>query len=574
MYKDVMNRNKNRLFKACLFLAIALPLFAQTAYVRTTTNTNPWVDSGAHGAAAWAATDKYIEVFPDTQYQTMLGFGGCFQERMWDALNYCSVAGRDSVIRALFDTSGCNFNWGRVPVGCCDFDNNSAPLSLNDSSGDYQMKYFSLARDSLKRIPLIKLAQAYQPSMRFWASPWSPPAWMKSNNSFLGGNMKSDSATLAAYALYLEKFVKGYQARGITIESITCQNQPDQAVDPYPECGWSNALEKTFYKSYLIPRFKQDSVNAGVLLGVYISNSYADWITYFMQDSAIANFVNFTSHAFESNSWGPQAYVDYSTIPFMQTESNWKGGPDWATGVSQFNDLAKFTSTGRASVFTEWNMVNNQTSKSCWDWAQCIMINIDTTNGKIAYNPYFYAAKHFGHYVKVHAKAIKFTNNGLTKLTSAAFCNPDGDIILNVGNADSCATSVTTKIGNRMVVVTMPANSFNTLRIVGANAVREMGPQTRSAPTLGAARIRNSMLYFTVPASLDAREMILTLTDLQGRAIWTGRIGADQIHGRQQVVAIRSPCGGLHPGTYILNVKIKNKASTVTMVERKVSAVN
>jgi glucosylceramidase len=574
MDKDVMNQNKNRLFKLCLFLLVALPVFAQTAYVRTTTNTDPWVDSGAHAAAVWAKTANYIEVFPDTQYQTMLGFGGCFQERMWDALRYCSAAGRDSVIEALFDTSGCNFNWGRVPIGCCDFDNNSAPLSLDDSCGDYQMKYFSLSRDSLKRIPLIKMAQAYQPNMRFWACPWSPPAWMKSNNSFLGGNMKSDSATLAAYALYLEKFVKGYQACGINIESITCQNQPDQAVDSYPECGWSNALEKTFYKNHMIPRFKQDGVGARILLGVYISNSYSNWITYFMQDSAIANFVNFTSHAFESNTWGAQAYADYPTIPFMQTESNWKGDPDWATGVSQFNDLAKFTSTGRASVFTEWNMVNNQTSKSCWGWAQCIMINIDTTNGKVTYNPYFYAAKHFGHYVKVHAKAIKFIVNGLTKLTGAAFRNPDGDIILNVGNANSCATSVITKIGNRMVEVTMPANSFNTLRIVGPTAVREMGLQTRSAPTLGAARIRGSILHFTVPASLGAQEINLTLTDLQGRIIWTGRIGGAKIRGEQQAVAIRSSHGGLHSGTYILNVKIKNEASAVTMLEQKVSAVN
>ncbi len=166
----------------------------------------------------------------------------------------------------------------------------------------------------------------------------------------------------------------------------------------------------------------------------------------------------------------------------------------------------------------------------------------------------------------------------MTKLTSAAFRNPNGDIILNVGNANSSATSVTTKIGSRMVVVTMPANLFNTLRIVGTNAVREMGLQTRSAPASGTARIRGSirgsMLYFTVPASLGAQELNLTLTDLQGRVIWAGHIGTAAIHGERQAFAIRFSHGGLHSGTYILKVKTKNKASAVTTVERKVSVVN
>ena len=77
----------------------------------------PWVDSGAKAGSAWATTTNYIEVFPDTQYQTILGFGGTFQEKWWDAMNHLSAAGKDSVIRAFFDTSGCNCNWGRIPIG-------------------------------------------------------------------------------------------------------------------------------------------------------------------------------------------------------------------------------------------------------------------------------------------------------------------------------------------------------------------------------------------------------------------------------------------------------------------------
>ena len=133
---------------------------------------------------------------------------------MWDALSHCSAAGRDSVIRALFDTSGCNFTICRMPIGSCDFSDPVAPYSLDDSADDYDMTAFSLHRDSTKLIPLIRMAQAYKPNLRFWASPWSPPAWMKNNNYYCNvtpGNattaaqnsIKSDATTLTAYALYL-----------------------------------------------------------------------------------------------------------------------------------------------------------------------------------------------------------------------------------------------------------------------------------------------------------------------------------------------------------------------------------
>ncbi len=200
-----MKLQKGYLFVTCLLQFIAVPLFAQIAYVRTTIQATaapyctPWIDSGAKAGTAWATTANYIEILPDTQYQEIFGFGATFYELAWAAMNHLSTAGKDSVMRALFDTSGCNFNWGRIPVGCCDYDFGVAPYSCDDNSGDTLMTNFSLARDSLRRIPFIKAAQAIraqegQPSMRFFASPWSPPGWMKSSDSWHGGTYKEPRA--------------------------------------------------------------------------------------------------------------------------------------------------------------------------------------------------------------------------------------------------------------------------------------------------------------------------------------------------------------------------------------------
>jgi len=134
------------------------------------------------------------------------------------------------------------------------------PISLDDNAGDYAMTNFSLHRDSTKRIPLIQMAQAVNPNLKLWGCPWSPPSWMHDNNQYSSGNMKKDAQTQTAYALYLSKFVKGYRAAGINMEAICCQNEPTIVDGGYPKCGWSDSLELSFYKNYMIPRFTQDSL--------------------------------------------------------------------------------------------------------------------------------------------------------------------------------------------------------------------------------------------------------------------------------------------------------------------------
>jgi glucosylceramidase len=570
-----MKLRKRDLAVSCLLLVFAAPLFAQTAYVRTTTNANPWVDSGAKAGTAWATTTNYIQIFPDTQYQTILGFGGTFQEKMYDALSHCTAAGRDSVIRQMFDTSGANISWGRIPIGLCDFDDNAAPYSLDDNSGDYTMTNFSMHRDSTKRIPLIKWAQAYQPNMRFFGSPWSPPGWMKTSGSYTQGNMKTDAATLTAYALYLEKAVQGFKAAGINIESITCNNEPNECGSNYPQCCWANSDELNFYKNYLIPKFTNDNISTRIILGVYCCGTQADWITYFMNDATVKPFVNLTSHSFQDWTWGASCVASYPTVPFIETESDYNGtSAAWSTGNKQFNDLAGFLTTGRASVFTEWDCVNDQTSTGGFGWTQDVMININSTTGAVTYNPYFYACKHFGHFVKPNAKAIKFTVNGITNLTSAAFLNPNGDLILVMNSAATAATPLTVKVGNEMYKATLPATSFTTIRIVSATAVQGMQLHGSAMPALSNVRIRNSALYFSLSAAVNAREADFTLTDLQGRTVWTGRRAGSALQGEDQAVAIRTGHGNLRSGAYLLAARIRNGAGAVMMVEKKLVVVN
>ena len=558
---------------------------AQTASFRMTTNAARWVDSGVRAGTAWVAPANYFTVDTNTRYQTFQGFGGCFCEMGWSFIQTLTTqAAKDSVNRALFDTSGCNLCVMRMPVGANDF--GLSWYSYDETSGDNSMTNFSIAHDSNNVIPWIRAAQKYQKNMRFWASPWSPPTWMKNNNNYYdatnGSNpstnsMKTDATTFTAYALYLSKYVQAYKAAGINIELITCQNEPDQIAHNYPTCGWAIADEVTFYHTYMIPRFNTDNLTTRILLGVYCCHSWAQGIAPFMSDATVKPFVGATSHSYESTGIGAQTWTTYPTIPFYQTEADWGNGGahDWNQGVTQFNHIHDFIQGDRAAVYDEWGLVLDQNYATHWGFAQSGPININTSTHVIDYQPHFWALKHYAHYIQVGAKAINITVTGASPGNNTAFLNPNGDVVFVCSNTSAAAFPATVRVGNTMYKATFPATSFNTLLIKNTpTAVRGMQWQKNAMPVLSNVMIRNSTLYFSLSGAVNIREADLTLTDLQGRTVWTGRRAGSALQGDQQAFTIRPVHGSLHSGTYLLAARIKNGAGAVTTVEKKAAAVN
>jgi glucosylceramidase len=577
-----MNLSWNRFLASCLFLLVAVPLFAQNAYLRSSTNASRWADGGTIAGTAWATTTNNITIDTSTsgRCQPIIAWGGTIQEKHWQAISVLSTAGKDSVNRALFDTSGCNIGFLRVPIGCCDFDLNENPISLNDNSGDTSMTRFSMHRDSTRKIPLIKMAQDIHPGLRFWGCPWSPPSWMHDNGQYSSGNFITTPSIQRAYALYLEKFVLGYRTAGINIEMLCNQNEPTITSGGYPKCGWTPAMYIDFYKNYMIPLFTRDNISTRIILGVFCCETYDKWITGIMNDATVRSWVVVTSHSYQNPDWGPLSRAAYPNIPFFESEAPFgpypgDGVQDWGRGTDEFRNVADFM-LDSTSVYTMWNMVNDQTGASGWGWQQNLMIQVNNSTRAVVYNPHFYAYKHYGYYVKPGAYAIRRTVNGTAPDRAVAFRNPNGDVILVIGNSGAATFALTVRVGNEMWKATLPAASFNTLRIATGNgsAVKEKKVENAALPVLSNARISNSMLYFTVPASTGAQEMNVTLTDLQGRIVWTGQCSGAAMHSGQQSFSIRPKQGGLRSGTYLLNVRIKNSAGAITTVENSVAAVN
>ena len=155
---------------------------------------------------------------------------------------------------------------------------------LNENAGDYEMTKFSIDRDKQKLIPYIKAAQGVKSDIRFWASPWSPPTWMKtapfnpntgkSNSNFDGGVMKSDEATMKAFALYLVKFVQAYKEQGINVEIVSPQNEPNYEQN-YPTCHWDTSTFVTFVGKYFGPAITSANLGIKIMDGT-LSNPSGD----------------------------------------------------------------------------------------------------------------------------------------------------------------------------------------------------------------------------------------------------------------------------------------------------------
>lgn len=202
--------------------------------------------------------DVILRVHPTREYQEIRGFGGAITQAsgtVWKKLKTERL--RQSVIEAFFGESGIGASIARVPINSCDFAESS--YSLDDVDGDVQLEHFdeSLPNDEEHLLPMTRAALAVNPRLELLASPWSPPAWMKSNGDMNGNGeprgLRADAA--AAWATYISRWLSAFQKHGAAVSLLTVQNEP-QAPSPWEACYYDAAQESQFVASHLGPALK------------------------------------------------------------------------------------------------------------------------------------------------------------------------------------------------------------------------------------------------------------------------------------------------------------------------------
>ena len=429
--------------------------------------TGTWTESAA------SAT---VTVNDATTYQTWDGFGGAFNELGWTYLT--SKAMQDQAVQLLYGQDGARFNWGRIPIGANDYAVDR--YTLNESANDTAMANFSIARDMQRLIPYIKAAQAVKADIRFWASPWTPPTWMKSApyktpgnpvNAFDGGGMRNEDAMLKALATYFVKFVAAYAQQGIKVEYVAPQNEPGFTQN-YPSSSWSPEAFTSFIGKYLGPALAVANPTAQIMLGT-MSNAAAD------RDLAVANAVlaDATAKSYSKAigvQWGMSDAAQITNlksrgpgIPIWLTEHRCGGTQgldvpaapnDIAYGKSSWNNIRDAINSG-VTAYNAWNMVLDKGGRGIDNtriWAQNALLIADS--GTVNATPAYYVFRHVSQYVVPGAKRIDATGGD-----AVAFKNPDGSLVVALYNSGSASDAYVVDIGGKRLQFTMPGAGWATI---------------------------------------------------------------------------------------------------------------
>ncbi len=397
--------------------------------------------------------------------QVIDGWGGCFNERGWKAMETLPPAERDAVMRSLFDAhTGLRLNLCRTPIGASDY--GTTLYSLDETPEDYAMAHFSIDRDEERLIPYIKAALAIRPDLTLWAVPWSPPSWMKDNASLIGGHIKDDARTFDALALYFARYVQAYRTAGIKIGMVMPQNEPVTA-SRYTSCQWTGEQLARFIGHHLGPTFTREKVDAKIFLGTINDSArggYAFWVAPSLLDPQARRYVAGLACQWSGDTTMRETHFLHPDLKLMQSEAECgkTNSNDWAFGQTQFELARKWFEAGASSNLV-WNLVLDETGRSTADWAQCSPVVVDSKTGHVTYTPYYYCYKHFSAFVEPGAHVVA-TESGWGD--RVAFVNPDGGVVVVLANSANVEHAVTLNIDGRSTSpVSLPAHSFNTFTL-------------------------------------------------------------------------------------------------------------
>ncbi len=478
--------------KLLLITLTAITACSQPKFeITTTTESNPWsVTSIESNVSNSDATDIIIES-TDT-LQEIDGFGACFNELGWTSLQRLSTEDRDGIFKELFEPGfGANFTICRMPVAANDFARDW--YSYNESEGDFEMNNFSIANDRETLIPFIKSAQKYNPKLKLWASPWSPPQWMKYNKHYAAksvlGNSEFQSEEwgmdlrginnglpperegkegtdmfiqepeyFKAYALYFSKFIEAYRKEGIEIFMVMPQNEFNSA-QVFPSCTWTAGGLSTFVGKYLGPEMKKQDVD--VMFGT-VERATEELVDTVLNNELSKKYITGVGFQWAGKGAIPGIHKRYPDLKLFQTEQECGNSKnDWKNCVYSW-DLMKHYLKNGANAYMYWNTSLDEGGISTWGWKQNSLVSVDTTNNTFKYNHEYYLLKHVSHYVQSGAKLLKTSG---TFNNSLAFVNPDSSIILVLRNEETEDQHINISIDEKSYSFFLKADSFVSIKI-------------------------------------------------------------------------------------------------------------
>ncbi|MDB5142627.1 MAG: O-glycosyl hydrolase [Mucilaginibacter sp.] len=404
-----------------------------------------------------------ITIDPSKTYQEIDGFGFALTGGSAMLISKMSAHKQAELLKELFgvDKTNIGTSYLRISIGASDLDDHV--FSYDDLSAgktDADLKEFSLANDQRALIPVLKKILAINPHIKILGSPWSPPVWMKTNDSTAGGHLKPEY--YHTYSQYLVKYVKGMAANGIRIDAITIQNEPLNP-DNNPSMVMEAPEQASFIKNNLGPDFEAAKIKTRIIL--YDHNAdRPDYPITILNDPQAKKYVDGSAfHLYggkiEALSEVHKAHPDKN----LYFTEQWVGAPGNMEKELRFaiKELIIGATRNWCQNVLEWNLASDQDQKPHTPGGCDRCLGAITINGdKVTRNPAYYIIAHASKFVRPGSRRIE--SNYLKELPNVAFLTPTGNIVLIVFNDSASAQTFKVRYQGKLVASALNPGSTGT----------------------------------------------------------------------------------------------------------------
>ncbi len=400
-------------------------------------------------------TNPTVEVDSTITYQGIDGFGYTLTGGSAYHINRLTASQKSSLLQELFGSSETSIgvSYLRVSIGASDL--NAEVFSYDDMPAgqtDVTLANFNLSKDTVDVIPLLKEILLINPNIKIMGSPWSAPVWMKDNGNSIGGSLQTQYYSV--YAQYFVKYILAMRAKGITIDAITPQNEPQHGGNN-PSMVMSATQQADFIKNHLGPAFQAAAITTKIIIWDHNCDNPTYPIT-ILNDAAAKQYINGSAfHLYAGN------ISALSTVRAAHPDKHLYFTEQWTAGSGSFDGDLKWhlrnvivgSMRNWSRIALEWNLAsdgsyNPHTPGGCTECKGAL-----TLNGAVNRNVAYYIVAHASKFVA--PGSVRIESNNVGTIYNVAFKTPEGKKVLIAINDGTTAATFNIKFKGQIAVATL-----------------------------------------------------------------------------------------------------------------------